>query len=293
MLKKLIVPLLLMALGNVLCKAQQYFTGTVTYRYNVKGISPDTVRLQVEYAYNYARISPLSKDLSGEKIEGEVIIDWLIGAVYMLNTQEKEVVKRFFKKGDSLIHTSKEFPDSITIITGAKARLRNITTKDSIQFDCWLADSLILRLHPELQNDSDFFLFFMDKVVLKLESKYSNTAEAGVSSFREIIMEAEAITFTPPHDSAYILPTDYKVIDEAEQQRISDSIMREFKKIDSSLLMSSDKQVDSLMYLVKKLDSLKNLPRNKGVNKDKKPPPSKKRKPAVKKNTARKPSGLP
>jgi hypothetical protein len=292
MTKKALLLFIFSALGTALCTAQQYFTGTVAYRYNLKGVNPDTVRLQVEYTFNYARITPLSKDLSGEKIEGEIIIDWLASAVYMINTRNREVVKRFFKKGDSQIRTSKDFPDSVTIIAGTKGRLRKVTAKDSIQVDCWLADSLVLPVHHELQNDSDFFLFFMDKLALRIETKYGSKAEVTVNGFREIIMEAEAITFCLPNDTPYQLPAGYKIIDEAEQQRISDSLLREFKTVDSSLSASNKKidlNEDSLKMIMKQqVDSLRNLKKQTDATLRKLNSPRKKKKDRSK-QPARKP----
>jgi hypothetical protein len=291
MLKKIIMPLLLMASCNVLCKAQQYFTGTVEYKICTGYLKPDTLVIECEYALNYTKLMPPAADKYGKEIDEDLVMDWISGCFYLIKKGQKAILKKSFKEKDTSFRFIREYnyPDSVVNIEGIKGSLHNKMLADSTSFDTWLADSLLLPVPATLRNHSDFFIFCQDKLLLKMSLKDDEGTLRIRGRQTDITITAGNVKYLPANNEPYQLPAGYKVIDEAEQQRIQDSIMREFKTVDSSLMMSNNHKLDSLMYLVKKLDSLKSLSRNKGADKGKKRAPSKKRKPAVKKNTARKP----
>jgi hypothetical protein len=290
MLKKIILALLLMAFGNYFCNAQQYFTGTVRYKFSLPPeIERDTQRILVEYATNYIKIIPLQPGKSAERSDIEAVVDWVENCLYQVNHNEKRVLKSHIKRSELKITLQKEFSDSVCNLARVNGRLQKyIIAKDNIPVDCWLADSILLPQRDFLQTNSDFFFFGRERLMLKMEIKHiSDTLEAA-SMFSEITVIAENITPVPANDLRYQLPAGYKIIDEAEQQRISDSIMRAFKTVDSSLLLSEKDlktKLDSAIRQVKGLDG----EFADSQQKVKKTLPGKRKLKHIKKQAARKP----
>jgi hypothetical protein len=264
MLKRILLLLVFVALSMAVCNAQQYFTGTVLYKFSLPpDIEPDTQRILVEYATHYIKVIPLHTGKPLKKTDTEAVIDWTENCLYTVTHNEKRVLKKYIKRSSLKIALQKEFPDSVCNWAGVKGRLQKyIIAKDNIPVDCWLADSILLPQRDLLQTNSDFFFFCRDRLMLKMEIKHiSDTLEAA-SMFSEISVIAENITPLPSNDLRYQIPADYKIIDEDEQQRISDSLMREFKTVDSALMTyPRSKGLDSLEMLVNRMDSLQKLKR--------------------------------
>ncbi len=287
MLKKIIIPLLLMALGNVMCEAQQYFTGTVEYKFLNKDTGAD-MHMKVVHGNSFINFKTGSQNNSNADA-GELIYDWAGGYAYAIDYAEKEIRKTRLNLNKSEATTTRT--DSLIVLGGLTARLYRVNWSDQMLVDAWYADSLLTTIPDSLADDLNLAFFGMGRVLLKVEIKKGVLFDSsGFSGFF-----AAKISPEPGAGVTYTLDPGYRVIDEAEQQRRSDSIMREFKTVDSSLVISSDKQIDSIKRQMSILiDSLKSImDRNNDSPEDKKPPPAKKRKPAVKKNTARKPYGLP
>jgi hypothetical protein len=259
MLKKFIMPLLLMAFGNYFCNAQQYFTGTVEYEICIGVPKLDTIRIQSEYALRYMKLMPPPVDKSGEKIDEDVVMDWAANCFYVIRKGDKTILKKSFKEQDTSFLFTREYkyPDSVTQVDRIKGSLHNRVLADSTSFDMWLADSLLLPVPATLRNHSDFFIFCQEKLLLKMSLKDIDGALRIQGRQTDITITAENIKYLPASDAPYQLPAGYKIIDEAEQQRISDSLMREFKTADSSLLLSEKDlktKLDSAIRQVKGLD---------------------------------------
>jgi hypothetical protein len=255
MLKKTFL-LLLVACCNTVCKGQQYFTGVVEYKIRTGYLKPDTLLIQCEYAPQYAKLIPPAADRSGKEIDEDLVLDWTAGCFYVIKKGGKTILKKSFKEKDSLFRFTREYkyPDSVADIAGIKGSLHNMMLADSTSFDTWLADSLLLPVPATLRNHSDFFIFCQEKLLLKMSLKDIGGTLRIQGRQADITITAENVKYLPANNAPYQLPAGYKVIDEAEQQRISDSLMRAFKAVDSSL-SASDKAIelsrDSAIMLMK------------------------------------------
>jgi hypothetical protein len=292
-LKRILLLLAFVALSMVVCHAQGYFTGLVEYKICTGYLKLDTILIQCEYAPHYMKLIPPATDKSGKAIDEDLVLDWTAGCFYVIKKGEKTILKKSFEQKDTSFRFIREYdyPDSSLIIAGIKGSLHNMILADSTSFDIWLADSLLLPVPATLRNHSDFFIFCQDKLLLKMSMKDINGALRIQGRQTDITITAGNVNYLPANNEPYQLPAGYKIIDEDEQQRVSDSIMRKFKTVDSSLSMNNDRLIDSIKRQIEMtVDSLKSMLESyKDSPESKKPAPSKKRKPAVKKNTARKP----
>ncbi len=264
MLKKILPLLIFAALSTGVCHAQQYFTGTVEYKICIGIPKQDTIKIQCEYALHYMKLMPPSVDNSGEKIDEDVVMDWISNCIYVIKKGEKSILKKSLKEDNQSFRFIREYkyPDSVVNIAGIKGSLYNMMLTDSTSLDVSLADSLMLPVPAALRNHSDLFVFCQHKLLLKMQLTTIGKALEKKNSMANITITAENIKYRPANNTPWQLPADYKLIDESEQQRISDSIMREFKKTDSSLSASGKAinfDIDSALQAVKSNESLRKI----------------------------------
>lgn len=286
MLKEIFMLLLLMALGNILCKAQQqqYFTGTIVYKF----LNKDTgVNIHMRVLHGNSFINFITEGDSNNNNEaGELIYDWGNGCCYGINYSTKEITKS--KLYVIKYHAEKIRTDSLSVFRGLTARLYRIYWTNDMVFNAWYADSLFTTIPDSLAESMDLSFFGMGRVLLKVEVQNGHLPDSsGYTGFY-----AEKIIHPAGSEVLYHLPVDYRIIDETVQQKISDSLMQEFKTVDSSLLLSEKDFETRLNSAVRQVKGLDDEPAD-SQQKAKKTPPGKRKLNHVKKQPARKPGGFP
>jgi hypothetical protein len=241
MIKKAGLLLVLAVVQVALCKAQRLFTGTVEYKIVVTSSLRDTMSVTCQYAPQYLKLTPIGADKSGERNDEEVILDWAANCFYVIKKAEKKILKKSFDQRDTSFRFTGEYkyPDSVVLIDGIKGSLYNRTLADSTSFDTWLADSLAIPVSAALSNHSDFFVFCQKKLMLKMQLKDKSRVLTERGQPMGVVITAENIQQLPQDDVPYKLPAGYQLIEEEEQKRISDSLLRAFKDLDSALSVSN------------------------------------------------------
>jgi hypothetical protein len=184
--------------------------------------------------------------------------------IYVIKKDSKSILKKSLKEDSTSFKFTREYkyPDSVVSIAGIKGSLYNLMLTDSTSFDISLADSLTLPVPAAFRYHSGLFAFCQEKLLLKMQLKDTGKTLENRIRMANITITAENIKSIAANEASWQLPANYKLIDEAEQQRLSDSILREFKKIDSSLSASGKVMglnIDSALEAVKSNDSLRKI----------------------------------
>jgi hypothetical protein len=282
MTRKLFTTLAVALLGLIATKAQQPFTGRVEYEFIFKIDNRERpIRMMmVEYGNKYMKIMPMpSKDSTMAEYEIEVVLDYASKQLYQLmHAAKKVIIQDIDILGKNFVPTFSLVPGMQTTLAGIKASLYEIKENGTQSYDVWLSDSLAVAVSDVVAKNSDFFIFGTGKLMLKTAPKPIQVLKGQLQDMTINAVKITPLTFS---DSNYQLPADYTVEDESALRRMQDSLMQQFKNVDS--MLAQQLNTDSAKWVADQINGTT----NKKAASPKKP--AKKGAAKVNKPTARRP----
>jgi hypothetical protein len=261
MTRKIFTTLAVVLLGFIATKAQAPFTGRVEYVFVFQAEAPkEQPRMILEYRPRYMKLIALAiKDtITGlYESETEMIIDYTTGKIYQVIHDVKKIVSRE-SITTSLLPELTQLTGEQTTIAGAKAHLYQTKIDKSQSYKIWFADSISVAISDVLAKNSDFFIFGTGKLLLRVEP---DTTSGKINNGEDVTINAVKITPLTFSDSSYQLPPDYTVEDESALRRMQDSLIQQFKNIDSQLQRNQGSALMSTKPIPKKGPSKKQKPK--------------------------------
>lgn len=239
MAKLFFTTLIACALGLFAIQAQTPFMGTVKYAVNMSNVDPleSPLAIHVIYGKGFIKIRPEFADtpVVRDAFSAEVLFDYAANVVYGIYHEEKKQVKMT----TLLLPSAPVFipqPDKRARMAGYSASEYVCNLNDSTKFNVWLADSLPLPVPDSIQNIGNLFPFVFDNLMLKIEgaNKYRN------DTMKFSLVAVDITPFTLSNMPAKV-PEGYTLVDvDVDMKRLQDSLLREFKRVDSTFQVSID-----------------------------------------------------
>lgn len=238
MIQKLLAIVFACCIGKTAI-AQQPFIGVVTYELvnSVENIN-DTTNVKVFFAAHFIQIETKHKTINEPR---KTWFDWKGGYQYDLLSQEQTIIlKPIVIEGMKLLDTKAGNTD--TTILGKAAILYEYEPDGYNRVKIYCDTSKRLSI-PKRYNAAKDIMPFSASGYLPVYFEFITMKG------KLIWMTTTNITPLPLTDSILTFPPGYRIMEESERQRISDSLLTEFKAIDSQLIRSNkalDKQKQPL-----------------------------------------------
>lgn len=252
MTKRTFITLAVALLGFIATKAQQPFTGRVEYEFVFKTDDPSIPKgMVIEYGPTYMKMMSFdSKNSASHQYEMEMVIDHSSGQMYAFVHDAKKVI---IKKNPATPVQPEmiRVPKSETTIAGIKASLYNTRVNGSQFYEVWLSDSIRVSTSDLVAKDSDFFIFGTGKILLKAAPKTEQVLKGELQDMTIKVVKITPLVFS---DSIYQLPKDYTIEDEAALSRMQDSLLQQFKAVDSAFAQQQLNE-DSVKWVADEINS--------------------------------------
>jgi hypothetical protein len=239
MTKRFLSTLAVCLLGLIATKAQPPFTGTVEYEFVFEKEAPkEQPKMILEYRPRYLKLIAfaLKDTITGQyEHETEMVIDYESGKTYQVIPGAKKIILRE-KTSSSVLPQMTLLPGQQKTIVGIKANLYQTKIDEFHSYNMWFADSINVAMNDVLSKNSDFFIFGTGKLLLRVEP---DTTVGKKKKGEDLTINAVKITPIAFNDSSYQLTPNYTVEDESALKRMQDSLMREFKRLDSQFLQGN------------------------------------------------------
>lgn len=273
MAKQFFATLAVALLGFIATQAQAPFTGRVEYEFIFQEEVPqEQPRMILEYRPRYLKLIAfaLKDTITGlYEPETEMVIDYTSGKTYQVSHDVKRIISLEKTKTTLVLPQLTQLPGEQTTIAGNKANLYQTKIDKFQSYRIWFADSITVTQNDVLAQNNDFFIFGTGKLLLRVEP---DTIGVKKKKGEDVTINAIKITPLVFSDSNYQFPPNYTVEDESALRRMQDSLMQQFKDIDSQLQLNQDSALMSTKPIPKVGTSKKQKPLKKAPTKGSKPP---------------------
>ena len=241
MAKRLLFTLTACILVLLSIQAQTPFTGKVIYKMDVGQKKEAPTEFIANYNKFYILLQAMIPEKTGEIAGKSLAIDFITNHAYDISHKSKTIIKRFYAEGKTDQIQLADTPIQRGKIAGLSATAYRATLSDGTHYTIWMADSLPLAVPASLKKSNDLFIWAMNRLMLRI------TAHSGIKGFRSPFMiEARFVMPELPTDSTIKLPQHYTITDQVNMAKMQDSLLREFKKVDSQLRVNG-LQLDSAL----------------------------------------------